>query len=419
MKDKLLKMLQAKEAQKTKLQERSKTSEDIAELRSINTELEQLNADIDELRGMIASIDEVPAASLATDSVIDQRTAAVNGEGADQRSAVIGNEFNPIQSAATSSKKEENRSNEEIPEEIMEKRGKDLKEQRSITVASSSILLPKHQATNINGTFNEVSSLIDAVTHKPLAGGESYSQPYVKGYGEAGYTAEGGDPTTTDVVFGYAEIKKTKITAYSEDTEEVEKLPAAAYATEVQNGVRIAMRKKVSRQILTGNGESNNITGIFNSDTIDASTDLSLSGIDNTTLDDIIFSYGGDEDVEDAATLILNKADLKAFSQLRTDDGKKYHTIVARGNTGTIDGIPYIINSACAALSATKDATTPYCMAYGPLSNYTLAIFSDTEIKQSSDYKFKEGMICHRGNQMIGGNVTSYNGFLRVKRAQA
>ena len=109
MKDKLLKMLQAKEAQKTKLQERSKTSEDIAELRSINTELEQLNADIDELRGMIASIDEVPAAPLATDSVIDQRTAAVNGEGADQRSAVVGNEFNPIQSAATSSKKEENR----------------------------------------------------------------------------------------------------------------------------------------------------------------------------------------------------------------------------------------------------------------------------------------------------------------------
>ena len=54
MKDKFLKMLRAKEAKKAELQTRSKTTEDIKELRSINDELTALNAEIEELRGMIA-----------------------------------------------------------------------------------------------------------------------------------------------------------------------------------------------------------------------------------------------------------------------------------------------------------------------------------------------------------------------------
>ena len=55
-------------------------------------------------------------------------------------------------------------------------------------------------------------------------------------------------------------------------------------------------------------------------------------------------------------------------------------------------------------------------MAYGPLSNYTMAIFSEMEVKRSTDYKFKEGMIAHRGVVFSGGNVTAKNGFLRVKK---
>lgn len=70
----------------------------------------------------------------------------------------------------------------------------------------------------------------------------------------------------------------------------------------------------------------------------------------------------------------LNKSDLKAFSQLRTTDGKPFHTIVARGNAGTIDGIPYIINSVLPALSASATAAGTYCMAYGSLSNYRLVV---------------------------------------------
>ena len=36
-----------------------------------------------------------------------------------------------------------------------------------------------------------------------------------------------------------------------------------------------------------------------------------MKAITDETLDDIIYGYGGDEEVEDVAVLILNKKDLK------------------------------------------------------------------------------------------------------------
>jgi len=300
-----------------------------------------------------------------------------------------------------------------------EKRGNLLKEKRTVTIASTGVILPNHQATDIKPTFNEVSSLVDRVNIKNLPGGESFKQPYSTGYGEGGYTTEGGNPTEAEPGWNYAQVNKTKITAYAEDSEELIKLPGADYDGEVQKGIRIAERKKLSKEILIGDGAAGHFVGIFDdgATAIDAATDKEIAEIDETTLDEIICDFGGDEDVEDIAVLILNKKDLKAFKTLRGDDGKKIYDVKMSGNTGTIDSVPYIINSNCKAVSKSTTVAGEYCMAYGPLSNYTMAIFSDLEITRSTDYKFKEGMIAHRGVIFAGGNVTAKNGFLRVKRA--
>lgn len=299
-----------------------------------------------------------------------------------------------------------------------EERGKKLKEHRTVTVGSGNIILPSHESDTINGTFNQVSSLIDRVKHVPLNGGESYTTGYEKGHGEGDYTAEKGQASESDVTFGYAEITKSKITAYSEETEEVIKLSNANYDAIIVGGVGKSLRKKITKEILVGDGSANHLTGIFseNADAIDTSSDIEITEINADTLDEIMFSFGGDEEVEDAAVLILNKMDLKAFAKLRTADGKKVYEVKSQGNTGTIDGVPYIINSACKSVGAEGTTTGQYCMAYGPLSNYELAIFSDTEITRSTDAKFKEGMIAHRGVVFVGGNVAAHNGFLRVKK---
>lgn len=299
-----------------------------------------------------------------------------------------------------------------------EKRGKALKENRSVTVASVGILLTKHQATDIRPTFNEVSSLIDRVSTKTLLGGESYEQPYVKGYGIGDNTAEGADYADAEPIFDKATITKTKVTAYAEDSEEIVKLAAADYDGEVIKGITIASRKKVTRDILVGTGAANHMSGIFSvtATAIDIATDLVITVIDEDTLSEIVYSFGGDEEVEDAGVLILNKMDLKAFVQLRNAQGVKIHTVTGNGNVGTIDGIPFLINSACKAVSKVATLTGDYCMAYGPLSNYLVTIFSDMDVQRSTDYKFKQGMIAHKGVIFAGGNVVSKNGFLRVKK---
>ena len=57
-------------------------------------------------------------------------------------------------------------------------------------------------------------------------------------------------------------------------------------------------------------------------------------------------------------------------------------------------------------------------MAYGNLRNYKLVEFSPVEVERSEEYKFKEGMIAHRGEVFVGGNVVRKNGFLRIKKAE-
>ncbi|WP_427124748.1 phage major capsid protein [Priestia megaterium] len=301
----------------------------------------------------------------------------------------------------------------------IEQRAKDLKEDRAITVASGDLVLPKHTSSSINGTFNQISTLLDRVKLTPMQGGESFQQPYEVSHGEGGYTDEQGNYVEVDVETDYATIGKTKITAYSEVTEEVQKLPAANYEGLVVGGVGKALRQKITKEILVGDGSVGHLTGIFSNQAkaIDPATDLAISAITADTLDEIIFSYGNKEDVEAVATLILSKADLKAFAMLRDGQDKKVYEVKSQGNTGTIDGVPYIINSVCAPVSVAGTPAGAYAMAYGVLQNYELVTFSATDIQRSTDFKFKQGMVAHRGSVFVGGNVTAHNGFLRVKKA--
>jgi len=305
-------------------------------------------------------------------------------------------------------------------------RGRDLKAMNAVKLTTEGVLVPTRYGTDLMPAWNEVSSIVDLVRIFPRIGGEAFERSYVRGYGEGAEVADDADYHESDTEFGFVSINKSKITVYTEEDEGVLKLPDIDYDAEVVNGVRTALRKRIARQILIGPGTSNRITGIFASNysssnpkagAIDPSTDRSLATIDEGTLDEIIFSYGGEEDVESGAALILNKADLKAFAKLRDGNGNRVHTISYNGNTGLIDGIPFIVNSACGVLSAAGTALNTYCMAYGHLTNYGLAIFSEIDIQRSTDYKFRSGQVAHRGSVYVGGNVIKWNGFVRVKKA--
>lgn len=411
---KIMKIIRDKEARKKELVEKSDKATTVEEMRSINEDIKRINGEIEELRGIIADD--------PSDAVAD-RTKAVNKKDDAAKPEARGKQLDDpehgfesrghVDLDSTKTKESAEARNREY--------GKNLKEGRSISISGGTLVLPQHTGDTINPSFLQSSNLIDLVRQMPIPGGETYSQPYEISTDDANYTGEGEAAAQAEVKFGKATITKAKVTAYSEMTEEVERLAEAPYAEAVLGAVKTSLRKKLAKEILIGTGTDNTLTGIFSAKAtaIDAGTDITIGKIDNTTLDSIIYSYGGDESVEGMNLLILNKKDLAAFARLRNTDGSKFHTIVMNGNggSGTIDGTPFVINSACGSIADDKTTEGAYCMAYGNPLNYQFTIFSDTEIKKSTDYKFKEGMVCHRGVAFVGGNVVSANGFVRIKKA--
>lgn len=326
--------------------------------------------------------------------------------------------------------------------ELIEQRAKDLKEgktvkiafdneeQRSVSVSGGTILVPKKYKNEISESFNAVSGMVDMLNTVPLNGGDSYNVAFEKGYGEGDYTTEGGEYHDVDVETDYVETGRAKITAYIEVTNEVKKLPAAAYLALISKRVTSSIKKKIGAQAIVGAGTTNTIKGIYNADekvmpTGEKTSDIELAGIDADTLNEITFAYGGNEDVEAPQTLILSKDDLKTFAKVKTEDGKFVYSITKNGSRGTIsykDGglaVPFVINSACNSISNDKTVAGKYTMIYGSLMDFELPVFSDLEVQESTDYQFKKGMICYRADAIIGGTVSKYNGFVRVKKAEA
>ncbi|MBP3722460.1 MAG: phage major capsid protein [Selenomonadaceae bacterium] len=449
-------MIKKLEERKAALVARSEKSEDISELRSINTQLQQINGDIADLRAEQAKADEEKRAAeeaakkakeeaekrakeeaeKANTNDVDERTAAVNAgenpEEGEKRNAAGGSPaFVPGQGFIASS---EGRGVDYTKTlESREDAGQNLKENRAVNCPigiftevrtvevgdGSTIVVPSYSASDINKDFNMVSSLIDNVAHKSIIGGNSFQQPYVANIAAGGYTAEKQKANTAETTFGYADINSAKITAYGEVTEELMKLPNAPYADEVFQNIRTSMRMTLTKEILIGTGATNRLVGIFSdkATAIDAATDISFATIDDTTLDQIVYSYGGPENVEGSAVLILNKKDLMAFAKVRTSTKERFYDIKSNGNFGTINGIPFIVNSACGHLTGATTAANTYCMAYGNLANYLIVEFSPVEVKRSEHVKFAEGMVAYRGNVMAGGNVVAKNGFLRIKKS--
>jgi HK97 family phage major capsid protein len=432
MKKKLMELLAKKEARKSEISTKANASEDVKELRGIASEMEQINSEIAELRSVIASMpDETPAAPAAPAQRPEARSTEDMEEPQTRGSAPVGA---PAILASYGARSARDNAPEDMDKES-EQRGADLKagklircdpfmllpERRATTVGGATLVSPTRYGNSLAESFGQVSSMIDVVNAIPLMGGESYKHGFVVGYGEGAVTTETGNYTETDPTFSYVDIVKSKITAYAEITDEARKLTNVNYQAYVQKNIAIALRKTISKAIVSGAGGANVFTGIFNAPTnvMPTAKNLEISEIDEDTLDSIVFGFGGDEDVEDVATLILSKADLAAFAAIRGTDGKKLYKIVTNGNTGTIssDGsfsVRYIINSACPGFETAS--VGDYVMAYGYPLNYIMPVFSQIEIEESRDYKFRTGQVAYRGSVWAGGNVGVYNGFTRIKK---
>ena len=148
----------------------------------------------------------------------------------------------------------------------MEKRGKDFKRRRTVTVTSSNVLLPHTQPPKLAWNIHSAKflHLVDRENCNFL--GRWRNRTKSLSFKTNGYrwsyrwrrSLHGWTGT-----FGYATITKVKGDGLRWNHWRVGKTTSAFLIQEVLKGINIALRKKISQQILRGAGTTNTLKGIF------------------------------------------------------------------------------------------------------------------------------------------------------------
>ena len=111
------------------------------------------------------------------------------------------------------------------------------------------------------------------------------------------------------------------------------------------------------------------------------------------------------------------KMTLNEFAKMRDGNGNKIYDIKTYGGTFTIDGIRGVFSAHIKPFSQATQGE--YFMAYGSPQAYELALFGNIDVEESIHYKFRQGLISYRADEFIGGNLTAYKSWIRVKKGAA
>lgn len=298
---------------------------------------------------------------------------------------------------------------------------------RSLTLSGGNIAQPT-RVSGINAGQNLVSGIIDMVYIVDADGMGEDSIAYEVSGGQTASTKKDDGKAATESTpnLKIAKIPPTLVTTLAYVSRNIQRTTPLNYQARVSDSALNALRQKAGGLIVTGNPAAAipEPTGILKAAAIDAGTDLEIATIDHTTLRKIALTYGGAANVEGGGVLLLNKNDLIAFGDIRgKNELKAVYEIEFSENsttTGTIkDGglaVKFCLVDDLPALSAAETAAGEYSMCYGKPLAYQFDLFGPYSVEVSRDYKFAEGLLAVMGEAMVGGNVISENGFIRVKK---
>jgi len=298
---------------------------------------------------------------------------------------------------------------------------------RSLTLSGGNIAQPS-RVSGINPGQNLVSGIVDMVYIVDANGmGEDSVAYEVSGGQTASVKKDDGNATTESTPnLKIAKITPVLMTTLAYVSRNIQRTTPLNYQSRVSDSALNALRQKTGALIVTGNPSATipELTGILNAAAISSGTDLEITAIDHTTLRKIALSYGGAANVEGGGVLLLNKNDLIAFGDIRGKNELKpvYEIEFAENSTTTgkiKDGglvVNFCIVDDLPALSAEGTTAGAYSMCYGKPYAYQLDLFGPYDVTVSSDYKFAEGLLAVMGEAMVGGNVITENGFIRIKK---
>lgn len=268
MKNKILKMLQAKEARKAELGVKSKASTDINEVRSINDEIDAINVEIAELRGVI---DGLPAEPQQTEQ--EARTAAINAAMELEKRGTgytPGAGFKPL---ATSTSAGEKRTESEDPYSTMEYRkafmeycktgvqGPELRANAMTTTSDASAVIPTTILNEIIKKVTTYGQVFSRVRKLAVKGGVTVPilslKPAATWIGENAVSDKQKVQANTKISFSYYGLECKVSTSLLADT-----VSLPMFENTIIDLVTEAMVKALDVAIIkgTGTGQAKGIT---------------------------------------------------------------------------------------------------------------------------------------------------------------
>ena len=303
--------------------------------------------------------------------------------------------------------------------------------EKSVTLATGTLAQPTGAGTNIRDPLGYgVGAIIDQVYVQDLNGMSAYLEPYVisepDAKGAKVTTAAGtARAASDDPQLGVAKIAPYELTTTSYVDRNISRLTPANYYAKIFAMAMKSMRRSTVGMIFNGDGQAtNDMFGVKTAKNMAGSAiyaTLNVDAVDADLLTELMFAYGGDEELGGNCRLYLNKKDLLALGKLRgTNEKRRLFDIVpdaGNPNTGTIrEGgtiVPYSISSKLTALSASeKGSSAIQTMVYGDPMNYELGLFGPYTVRVDESVKAVERMLTILGDAMVGGNLIVDKGFV-------
>lgn len=389
MKEKLLKLLNAKKEQRDALNKSMIESENKEERAAIGETLKALGEEINEVEEMLAQVDE-PAHG---------DDGAPGDDGKRKLDVLSTLDLRSQKNGKTEKEKIEERAKAFADTGKMTIENTDA---RAVLISSGKLATP----TGVSGINDEigakVSSIVDFVKITDASGMGAYKVAYQTADSAAATQTEGAAYNASEPTFAFVEIKPQTEAVLSYISKQARKQTPLNYQQKVNDSALVALRKRAAK-IVTDKIVASTIN-----------TKLYSVTLNETALRKIAFNYGGDESIVGAATLFINKADLVTLGDVRGSDKKPVYEITpdsSNPNTGIIkDGglsVPYCINSNLASGT----------LIYGQPRCFELALFSNYEINVSEDFAFDKGLLAIRGDVELGGDVVVNGGFVVASTA--
>lgn len=370
-------------------------------INEIQARLAAINEQIDTATGEELTTLETESRTLLEELQGIQQTAQARQQLRQQIAAGAGN---PISSNHAKPSAEERSANAFVQSHRM---SIDAEQSRAALISSGKLATPT-KVEGINDIVGaHVSSIIDLVKVTNCTGMANYRVAYVVADADAaGTQTEGQSAGEGGATYGFVDIKPESVAVVDYISKQAKKQTPLLYSNKVREQALIALRKKAAEIVTEALQESTLVTTATGSG----------AAIGDKTLRNIALSYGGDESIVGGAVLILNKADLLSFGDVRgTNEKKAVYDITpdsANPNTGTIkDGglsVRYCINSKVPAGT----------MYYGNPKALELGLFSDYEVKVSEDYAIVKLMDTIVGDVELGAAVVVQGGFVKYTTAE-